>query len=449
MATTSIWDVKDNLKRVLDYTSNPNKTEILTDEDYHFNGLNQAIIYTTNELKTEKQLYVSGINCSLSTVLRDMSTTKKQFHKTDGILAYHAYQSFVPGEVTAEIAHQIGIELAQKLWGDRFEVLVSTHLDKAHYHNHFVLNSVSFKDGLRYYDNKSTYQRMRKVSDDLCRKYKLHVIEDPQYKSQHYAVWHTEKTVRQYIREDIDYAISRSMTMKQFISCMERMGYKFKFNKHWAVLPPNGKRYIRLRSLADDESYTQEAINQRILEISNVRFESIQPPKNTPPLRLKGNISNARKLTGFKALYFRYMYEMGILPKNAPNKKRVHFLLKEDLQYIDRITQEVTLLGKMNINTLEELEIHLQDAKNNKELLIKERRSVYNKIRRCKSDDIKFSLKKDIALLSTQIKEKNKEVMLYESIKERSIQMTNKLKQIKDENNHSSFKRRKEEKERC
>lgn len=449
MATTSIWDVKDNLKRVLNYTSNPNKTEALSDEDYHFNGLNQAIIYTTNDLKTEKQLYVSGINCSLSTALRDMNTTKKQFHKTDGILAYHAYQSFVPGEVTAETAHQIGIELAQKLWGDRFEVLVSTHLDKAHYHNHFVLNSVSFKDGLRYYDNKTTYQKMRKVSDDLCRKYKLHVIEEPQYKPQHYAAWHSEKTVRQYIREDIDYAISRSMTIKQFVSCMERMGYEFKFNKHWAVLPPNGKRYIRLRSLSDDESYTQEAINQRILEISNVRFESIQPPKNTPPLRLKGNITNARKLTGFKALYFRYMYEVGILPKNAPNKKRVHFLLKEDLQYIDRITQEVTLLGKMNINTLEELESHLFDAKNSKELLIKERRCVYNKIRRCKSDDIKSSLKKDIALLSTQIKEKNKEVMLYESIKERSLQMTNKLKQIKDENNHSSVKRKKEEKEKC
>ena len=449
MATTSIWDVKDNLKRVLDYTSNPNKTEALSDEDYHFNGLNQAIIYTTNDLKTEKQLYVSGINCSLSTALRDMNTTKKQFHKTDGILAYHAYQSFVPGEVTAETAHQIGIELAQKLWGDRFEVLVSTHLDKAHYHNHFVLNSVSFKDGLRYYDNKSSYQKMRKVSDDLCRKYKLHVIEEPQYKSQHYAAWQNEKSIRQYIREDVDYAISRSMTMKQFISTLERMGYKMKFNKHWAVLPPNGKRYIRLRSLSDDDSYTQEAIHQRILEISNVRFESIRPRNKPTPLRLKGNIKNTKKLTGFKALYFRYMYEMGILPKNAPNKKRVHFLLKEDLRYLDKITQEVTLLGKKKINTLEELESHLLEAEASKEILIKERRCIYNKIRRCTDEDRKILLKHEIETLSSQIKEKSKEVMLYESIKERSIQMADKLKQVKDEENRSSKNHRKDEKEKC
>ena len=138
MATTSIWDVKDNLKRVLDYISNPEKTKNPNESDYHYNGLSQAISYTTQDCKTEKQLYVSGINCSMATAYQDMMITKKSFQKTDGILAYHAYQSFVPGEVDAETAHQIGIELAQSMWGDRFEVLVSTHLDQEHYHNHFV-----------------------------------------------------------------------------------------------------------------------------------------------------------------------------------------------------------------------------------------------------------------------------------------------------------------------
>ena len=137
MATTAIWDVKDNLKRVLDYASNPNKTKI-QENSYHYNGLEQAISYTTNDLKTEKQLYVTGLNCNLATAYKEMMITKKGFNKTDGILAYHAYQSFVAGEVDAETAHQIGIELAQAMWGDQFEVLVSTHIDKAHYHNHFV-----------------------------------------------------------------------------------------------------------------------------------------------------------------------------------------------------------------------------------------------------------------------------------------------------------------------
>lgn len=449
MATTAIWDVKDNLDRVLRYASNPNKTEAPSNLDYKYNGLTQAISYTTNDLKTEKQLYVTGINCSLSTARRDMITTKKQFHKEDGILAYHAYQSFVPNEVTAETAHQIGIELAQQLWGDRFEVLVSTHLDKAHYHNHFVLNSVSFKDGLRYYDNKSTYQRMRRISDQLCRKYQLHVIENPEYKSAHYAAWKKEPTIRQFIKEDVDYAISKAMTMKQFVYYMERMGYKMKFNKHWAVLPPKGQRYIRLRSLSDDDSYTQESIQQRIHEISTVRYDSVQPPKTVHVLRLKGDLSKAKKITGFRALYFSYMYAMGILPKNNPSKKRVHYLLKEDLKYMDKITQEVTLLGKKKINTLDELNTHLEEATATKESLIKERRCIYNKIRRCSDETKKKLLKQDVATLSKQIKEASKEVMLYESIKERSTMMKEKLKQIKDEETHSTQKKRKEERNRC
>ena len=119
MATTAIWDIKDNLKRVLEYTSNPNKTEV-QEHDYQYNGLNQVISYTTQDLKTEKQLYVTGINCSYPTAFQEMEITKEGFNKTDGILAFHGYQSFVPGEVNAETAHQIGIELANLMWGDSF-----------------------------------------------------------------------------------------------------------------------------------------------------------------------------------------------------------------------------------------------------------------------------------------------------------------------------------------
>lgn len=429
MATTAIWDVRDNLNRVLDYTSNPQKTEKQNDTDYQYNGLSQVITYTTNDLKTEKQLYVSGINCSLSSVKREMLITKKQFQKTDGILAYHAYQSFAPNEATAETAHQIGLELAQELWGDRFEVLVSTHLDKAHYHNHFVINSVSFKDGLRYYDNKANYQKMRDTSDRLCRKYQLSVIDKPSYKSEHYASWKDGSSIRSLIKKDVDYAISTSMTMKQFVQIMEKMGYTFKFNKHWAVLPPNGKKYIRLRSLSDDGIYSQEGISKRILEIKTVKYTSIQ--NNNSPKKLHGSMKNTVKLTGFKAMYFKYMYAMGILPQNAPNKKRVHFLLKEDLKKLDRITKEVTLLGKKKINTLEELEYHLSKTTLKKEELIKERRCIYNKIRRCKYPDRKELLKQDVATISAQIKELSSEIKLYEDIKTRSLEMNEKTNQEK------------------
>lgn len=442
MATTAIWDVRDNLSRVIDYTSNPNKTEKQTDADYQFNGLSQVISYTTHDLKTEKQLYVTGINCSLETVKRDMITTKKQYQKENGILAYHAYQSFAKGETDAETAHQIGIELANTLWGNRFEVLISTHLDKDHYHNHFVINSVSFKDGLRYYDNKESYKKMRNISDLLCKKYHLSVIEQPVNKSLSYNEWKMMPTIRLAIKTDVDYAISHAMTFKQFISLMEKMGYKFKFNKHIAVLPPHGKKYIRLRSLDNNDNYTEEAIRRRIFEISDIQFLSNKGnQKNIKIFHYNGNIKKAKKITGFRALYFRYMYAMGILPKNAPNKKRVHFLLHEDLKYLDRISSEAILLCKKKISTIDELESHLDIATSRKENLIRERRCVYNKIRRCHNSEKKEMLQQDIKLLTSSIREATKEIKLYENIKLRSVIMKEKLDQINSQNKKISQKK--------
>ena len=438
MATTAIWDIKDNLKRVLDYTSNPNKTEV-QEHDYQYNGLNQVISYTTQDLKTEKQLYVTGINCSYPTAFQEMEITKKGFNKTDGILAFHGYQSFVPGEVNAETAHQIGIELANLMWGDRFEVLVSTHLDKAHFHNHFVVNSVSFVDGKKYYDNRENYKRMRDLSDSLCRKYRLSVIENPQLKGSHYSQWNAEKkhelTWRDFIKEDVDFAIAHSMSMKQFYRHLQELGYHIKYGKHVAIKPKNKERYVRLRSLDKLGNYTTDKIEERIYEQKFVKFQSLNMPKQkTKRFYYHGNIKdNKCKITGFKALYFRYLYLLGVLPKNAPHKKRVHFLLRDDLRQLDHITKEVTLISKKNITNLSELEANQYFASDKLENLIKERRCIYNKIRRCKSPDKKEMLQQDVETLSLQIKDLRKEVVLYEGIKVRSISIKQKLQQIHEE----------------
>ena len=104
-----------------------------------------------------------------------------------GRVCFHGYQSFQADEVTAEIAHQIGVKLAQELWGDRFEVVVATHCNTGHYHNHFVLNSVSFADGLKFDNTPADYARMREVSDRLCREYAISVIENPGGRAKHYA----------------------------------------------------------------------------------------------------------------------------------------------------------------------------------------------------------------------------------------------------------------------
>lgn len=437
MATTAIWDVKDSLKRVLDYTSNPEKTEVQDFDRYDYTGLGNVLSYTTDKCKTEKQCYVTGVNVEVTNALEEMITTKQQYNKEKGILAFHAYQSFAPNEVTAELAHQIGIELAKAMWGNEFEVVVSTHLDKAHFHNHYVINSVSFKNGKRYYDNKRNYKKFRLLSDRLCERYSLSVIMNPKKKGWHYAEWLAEKeqhpTWRSTIRDDVDMAINNAMTYTQFISNLKKQGYEVKSHvKHIAVKLPTMERFIRLRSLTKDDRYDEEHIKDRILQNSIVKIESVQKP-TIMKYKYKGSLKTARKLTGFRALYFHYLYHLGILPKTHAPKKMVHFLLKEDLRYMDQITKETTLLCRHQINTIDNLDKQEQFVEERLDKLIKERRCVYNKIRRCKGSDMKELLQQDIKSLSLEIKELRKEVVLYADIRHRSGTMKEKLIQIKEQ----------------
>ena len=441
MATTKIWDVKNHMKRVLDYAANPDKTDSHNDTDYQFNGLSQSIQYTTQDMKTEKQLYVTGINTTLSTVFEDMLLTKKTFQKEDGILAFHAYQSFKPGEVDAETAHQIGIELAKILWGDRFEVLISTHLDKQHYHNHFVINSVSFKDGKRYYDNKATYKKMQDMSDMLCEKYHLSVIKHKDNNSRHYAEWKADTenkpTKRSLIIEDIEYAISISDTKQQFLQTLREMGYRTREGKYISLKPQGSERSFRLHKLTKDGRYDMSIIEQRLYERRFAHFESptLSAPKK---LYLRGNIKTAKKLTGFKALYIRYMFLLGVIPNQRPAPK-VHYYLKQDLLKLDQITEEVTFLAKKNINTMEELEFNLEETNTQKHLLENERKCVYGKIKRCRNADSKALLQQDVETMTAQIKKLRKEVMIYERIKNRSFKIKETIQIMNDQQNNQKI----------
>lgn len=178
MAVTSIWKVEGRLARVLGYAGNPDKAEGSPDE-WELQGVGAAILYAADPGKTERQLYVTGVNCLPATALEEMNATKRQYGKTGGIVAFHGYQAFAPGETDPATAHEVGVALAQELWGGRFEVVVATHLDKAHLHNHFVVNSVSFADGRRFHRDAACYRAMREASDELCREHGLSVVESP------------------------------------------------------------------------------------------------------------------------------------------------------------------------------------------------------------------------------------------------------------------------------
>jgi len=433
MATTKIWAVNDNLKRVLDYVSNLAKTKNKDLNSYHYQGLENVIEYTADDLKTEKQFYVSGVNCSPNNVFQQMISTKKAAQKEDGVLAFHCYQSFSPGEVTAETAYAIGVELAKRMWGNDFEVLVTTHLDKKHFHNHFVVNSVSWTTHKRFLNKHIDYDKFRRLSDELCKEYALSVIHHPK-KGKHYSEWLAEKqripTRRSLIKDDVDRAIMNSRTFTQFIRNLKEMDYEVKTGvKHIAIKPPGAPRFFRLHTLSKNEDYSEDGIKEKIL--SNTLFADGPTHIKKKIFHYQGHFDKQKKIKGIRALYFHYMYRMGIIKNHAP--QRVHFLLKEDIRYMDKITSEVTLLGKNKINTMEELDQKANEVNEKLEKLIRERRCLYNKVRRCRQLETKDMLQQDIETLSIEIKELRKEARLYDSIRERSLVMKEKLSTIHKE----------------
>lgn len=181
MATTSLWRIKGQMGHVIDYVENADKTTSPMEipNELASDTLEDLIAYAGREEATNKRKLITGINLDYHDARSQMMIVKRKFEKEKGTIAYHGYQSFAEGEVDPDTAHKIGVALANELWGDRFQVVVCTHLDKAsHIHNHFVINTVSHTDGRKFFRSESDYRKMREVSDRLCREYGLSVIRD-------------------------------------------------------------------------------------------------------------------------------------------------------------------------------------------------------------------------------------------------------------------------------
>lgn len=218
VAVTKVFAIRVRLDDRVRYITDGEKTSLAS-----------SITYISNPEKTEQFFFTSALNCSsVDTALSEMMETKQQFGKMGGVLGYHFIQSFQPGEVTPEQAHAVGLEFAKRLFGKRYEVVISTHLNKHHLHNHLVVNSVSCIDGQKYHSSpESYYNDVRGTSDALCRENDLSVIA-PQGKGKHYAEWKAEQggkpTVRGIIRADIDTIIGQAYDPKtQSITVSSRL----------------------------------------------------------------------------------------------------------------------------------------------------------------------------------------------------------------------------------
>ena len=404
MATTAIWKVKGNLGQVVNYAANPDKTTFAPDE---MQNLRDVMDYATQDYKTEEQRYVSGVNCAPEIARDQMMMVKRQFGKEGGIIAFHGYQSFAPGEVTSEQAHEIGVELAQRLWGDKFQVVVATHLDREHIHNHFVLNSVSFVDGKKYNDCKSTYALMRQTSDQLCREHGLTVIEEPeQGRTMSYDTWEAQQkgkpTWYGQIRRDVDACIAHAFLFEHFLSNLKKQGYAVKLGKYIAVRPPGKVRFVRLKTLGDD--YTEEAIRERI------RAHEPPPRRPAPRPALKQNYRiqrKLRKLTGFRALYFHYLYLLGKLKKPTASPRRRRYMTDEIIKF-DRYVEQAKLLMKYRIDTWEQLSMLEEAVQSELDALCNQRKGLYTARRKNPTDtDLSpalLSINQSIKILRRELK---------------------------------------------
>ena len=406
MAYTSVIPVR-RLDRAVKYVMNKEKTTAVSLQD--------ALDYAANRDKTEQSCFESSYACTLETAFADMRQTKEQWHKLGGVQGYHLVQSFAAGEVTPELAHQIVQELADRVLGRRYEYVIGTHLNTGHIHSHIVWNSVSRIDGKKYHSNGKSYvTEIRAVSDELCRKYKLSVIdtENSKHVAKPYAEWLAEKngqpTWRTAIRQDVDEAIQQSLTWRQFLSAMERKGYEVRMGRKYPVLRPPGKeRFVRFKTLG--KRYTPEAIQTRILYPRSYR-PYVENPPTIKHGRLRSGKKPCRKLTGLRALYYRYLYELGALPRKP---RRPSYVVRQDAYKLDQRIRQMEFLSRNNIDTLTQLETHRQALQTEIGQLLTKRKQLP------KNDDVQSQCES----VNTALKQLRQEERLCRKIAEHSLEV--------------------------
>lgn len=336
--------------------------------------LDNSIRYILNPSKTEQGLFQSALGCTCETAFEDMLQLKKIWHKEGGVQGYHLVQSFAAGEVTGELAHQIGVELAERLLGGQFQAVVSTHVNTGHFHNHILWNSVSAY-GQKYHSSYRSYlTEIRRISDELCREHGLSVIHSrgAECVGKSYAEWLAEQngqqTWKEAIRKDVDNAVISALSWNQFLKILAQQGYQFQLHRKYITLQPPGKvRPVRFKTLG--RNYTPEAIRQRILAPKRRRTTWINP--SFSQIKLKGK--SPRKLTGLQALYFSYLYKMGILRK----KPRRTAAMRADIRRMDKLLAQLKFIRESGLRSQEQLTALQAEKEAELPQLLAQRRQLY------------------------------------------------------------------------
>ena len=303
--------------------------------------LNLAIDYITNEDKTDEKILVTSNKCFLATAHTQFLKTREYNNVKGSVLARHLIQSFLPNETTPEQAHQIGLDLCNKILKDEYEFVLTTHIDKGHIHNHIIFNNVNMVTGKCYQSNKKNYHKIRYQSDKLCKENNLIVIDEhyeaykKKYKTSGKSWYENEQfkkgtSWKSKLQFDIDRIIKQAKDWDDFLDKMTTLGYEIKHGKHIAFKHKNKERFTRSKVIGID--YTEDRLKERIKENTNTR---------TYPIKKRiGNIidiDNNEKIKSSKG------YE--------------YWATKHNLQVASDI---VILMREKGIKTLSELDEYIQ-----------------------------------------------------------------------------------------
>ena len=393
MATTKIWAIKDSISRVISYAKNPEKTT--------FADLKQVLKYAEDEEKTidknEKTMYVTGVNCKAETAYEEMTIVQNRFDKTTGNVAYHAYQSFKTGEVSPELAHKIGVELAEKMWSEH-QVVVATHFNTGTYHNHFVINSVNMFTGKKFNCNKGAYYHFRELSDELCREYGLTVIEKLTGKtprSIYFAEKRGEPTKYNVIRQAIDETMEMCINYGQFKKIMLKKGYIINddYNRKYPTIRSiNDKKAVRMYHLG--EQYLPKNIANKVEHnpyyYQNRYMEFIHLKKKKQKYKFykyKGKFKDISKMSGIDVLFLLLFHLLGLLPKRE-NFQPLSPEMKQEVRKMERYSNEIRLIVTAKLKTTEDVKSYISQTEKNIESVTNLRQKYRNKLRNCKDDNL-------------------------------------------------------------
>lgn len=319
--------------------------------------LDKAIRYVLNGDKTNEQILTARFNCEPDWELKQMLDTKREFGKTDGVQYYHIIQAFKPGEIAPEQALEIAKAFVEE-YLPGYEVVIGTHVDKAHIHNHLVFNSVNAETGKKYHSNAKTYySQIRSISDRLCRERGLSVItlgEGASGKAVSYAEWlrqsRGQPTFRLMLEADLRQCIEAANDLGHFFMLMEHQGYELKHCRRlgFRLRGEERFRYPGRKNPLFTEAGIEAAIQGNLKSImAGKKPAFVMPAKYKPYMR-------PLKYSGFLALYVHYLYILGKVEKRTAPPRLTPQLKKEVMRF-ERYKEQFAFLEAKEISTKQEL----------------------------------------------------------------------------------------------